>query len=336
MRQQAAQKHAGTGQEQGALGQAAIVGLVMFEAEVRHMIAESEQKMIVAIMARAKKLARFGNQIDHLLLVLDAHVQRGFAVGDHVEFVMDGLARGRDVDGAIIFAGNYRRVHEHIERNRLERNLLAGMLFNRKRGAEFPAVGHEDFGFISQLLCRDAGRIEDHFIPFEDQQLVSCRNAIRFNVVVFGFETADAGGDFQMEGVHIQQIALPRNGLAVRLEFEAGEACDGPIGSVLAGNPFGIVKRQRPRFDGNDFVSAQELLLSPGCVYRDRDRLAGQRGGCGDDQGYGEKHQGAKTAQFHANAPCAKQKKSTCASYYQAAGGGSVQLGRMLGWERFE
>jgi len=34
----------GTGQEQSALRQAAVVGLVMFEAEVRDMIAESQQK----------------------------------------------------------------------------------------------------------------------------------------------------------------------------------------------------------------------------------------------------------------------------------------------------
>ena len=131
------------GREQGALGQAAVVGLVMLQAEVGHVIAEREQKMIVAIMARAEELARLGNQVGHLLLVFGAHVESGFAVGDHVEFVMDRLARRRDVDGAIILAGNYGRIDQHIERDRLEGDLIAGLLFDGKRRAELPAIGHE-------------------------------------------------------------------------------------------------------------------------------------------------------------------------------------------------
>ena len=100
MRQQPAQRHAGAGHEQRALRQPAVVRFMMFQAEVRHMIAEREQKMIVAIMARAKELARLGNQVGHLLLVLGAHVQRGFAVGHHVDFMVNRFARRREVDGS--------------------------------------------------------------------------------------------------------------------------------------------------------------------------------------------------------------------------------------------
>ena len=41
----------------------------MFESEMRDVIAEGEEEMVVAIMARAKQLARFGNQVGHRLLV---------------------------------------------------------------------------------------------------------------------------------------------------------------------------------------------------------------------------------------------------------------------------
>src|SRR5580704_13243212 len=90
VRQQSAQRKAGTGQKKSALRQAAVVGLVVFEAEMRDMITEGEQEMIVAIVTSTKKFARFGHQIGHLLLVFGAHVQSVCAVGDHVDFmVMD-------------------------------------------------------------------------------------------------------------------------------------------------------------------------------------------------------------------------------------------------------
>ena len=70
VRQQPAERHAGAGPEKGVLRQAAVVGLVMLEPKVGHVIAESEQEMVVAIVARAEELARFGDQVGHRLLVL--------------------------------------------------------------------------------------------------------------------------------------------------------------------------------------------------------------------------------------------------------------------------
>ena len=92
----------------------------MFQAEMRDMIAQREQEMIVAIVAGAKQFARFSHQIDHLLLVFGAHIQSGFAVGDHVKFMMDGFARRREVNDPIKLSGNDGRVHKQIQRNRLE------------------------------------------------------------------------------------------------------------------------------------------------------------------------------------------------------------------------
>ena len=82
---------------------------------MRHMIAEREQKMIVAIMASAKKFARFGHQIDHLLLVFGAHVQSICAVGSDVDFVMDGFAWRCEVDAPIKLPGNHGRIYQQVE-----------------------------------------------------------------------------------------------------------------------------------------------------------------------------------------------------------------------------
>ena len=49
--------------------------------------------MVIAIVARAEELARFGDQAGHGFLVLLAHVQGVFAVGDNVDLVMDRLRR---------------------------------------------------------------------------------------------------------------------------------------------------------------------------------------------------------------------------------------------------
>src|SRR5271156_1435747 len=98
----------------------------MLEAEVRDVVAEREKEMVVAIMARAEKLAGFGDEVGHGLLNFRAHGQGGFAVGNHVDFVVNGFAGRREVNCAIKFANNYGRIHEEIERNGLERDLVSG------------------------------------------------------------------------------------------------------------------------------------------------------------------------------------------------------------------
>ena len=92
---------------------------------MRHVIAEREQEMVVAIVPRTEQLARFGNQARHLLLVFGAQVQSGLAVGHQVEFMVNGLAHRSDVDVAIKFARNHRRVDQHVQRDGLERDFIS-------------------------------------------------------------------------------------------------------------------------------------------------------------------------------------------------------------------
>ena len=73
------------------------------------------------------------------------------------------------------------------------------------------------------------------------------------------------------------QIAPPGNRLAVRLEFETGEAGDWPVGPVLAGNPLRIVESQRSGLDRDHFVDVEQLLLGLGGIHRERNRFAGQQ-----------------------------------------------------------
>src|ERR1700748_3059122 len=96
---QQAADHEGSGRfKERPLRQAAVVRFMMFEAEVGYMIAEREQEVITAIMPGAEELSRLGHQIRHALLDRRAHLQRSRAVGHHIDLVMHGLTRRREVD----------------------------------------------------------------------------------------------------------------------------------------------------------------------------------------------------------------------------------------------
>ena len=275
---------------------------MMFKAEVRNVIAERKNEVIVAIVARAEELARLGNQVGHLLYVGGSHGQRGFAVGGHVNLVMNGLTRRRDVDDAEIFAADDGRIDQKIERNGLERNRIARLTGDGKRRAELPSLRKDEFGIIRQFLRGRSGRIERNLVPLQNQQLVGGGAALRLNVVVGRVELADAGRDVEMEGEGVKQVALPGNDLAIALEFKAGEAGDGTGRTVLAWNPLGVVERERPGLNGQHQVGVQELLWSFGCIHRERDSLAGlrRRGVRGDGKNQGHKQRYAKALHWKA------------------------------------
>src|SRR5262249_41779121 len=79
------------------------------------------------------------------------------------------------------------------------------------------------------------------------------------------------------EGVHLVQIAPPRQALAFGVELKAGEVSDGAGGSVLARNPLGIEERQRAGFDGNLHRRVQEFLRGPAGIHGNLDRGGGRR-----------------------------------------------------------
>ena len=188
--------------------------------------------------------------------------------------MVDGLAGRREIDGPVILAGDHRRVDEKVKRDGLERDASAGLLFGRECGAKLPAFGEDETGLISELRGRRACGIKDHRIPFEDHELIRGRHAFGLNGVVGGVEMSCSVGDVEMEGEGVERIALPWNRLSARLEFEAGEAGDGTVGPVVAGNPLGKVERERTGIDGKDQTRAKKLLLGLGGIDSERDRLA--------------------------------------------------------------
>jgi len=84
------------------------------------------------------------------------------------------------------------------------------------------------------------------------------------------------------------RFTLPWNGLAAGFELETGDARDGAVGAVFAGNPFGIVDGQRAGLDGDHFVRVQQLLRGFGGIDGEQDGLRGEREGSGEKQNRGQ------------------------------------------------
>ena len=125
MREQSSEPPPPGGAEQSVLARTAVVRFVMLQPEVRHVFRERQQEMIVAIVARAEKLARLRHQVLHVLLDFRAHRERRFAIRHDVHLMMDRLAFRRDVHGAEVFARHHRRVHQPVQFHGLERHFVS-------------------------------------------------------------------------------------------------------------------------------------------------------------------------------------------------------------------
>src|SRR5579859_6234970 len=86
VRQQAGGQLAASVVDQAALVHAAVVGLVVLEAEVGDVIAERVEKMVVAVVMRAEQLLRLVDQAFVVIPCFLRSVERGGTVGGDVHF----------------------------------------------------------------------------------------------------------------------------------------------------------------------------------------------------------------------------------------------------------
>jgi site-specific recombinase len=105
MRKQASCKLALGFVHETALVDAAVIRFVMLQSEVRDVIAQAEQEMVIAIVMRAEKLVRL---FDQILVVVPDFLRRGKGggtVGGNVH--LDERLVGK-LDDLEEFAGDYR------------------------------------------------------------------------------------------------------------------------------------------------------------------------------------------------------------------------------------
>src|ERR1017187_3636085 len=100
--------------DQAALGGAIVARFMMLEAEMRHVVTECEEKMIIAIVAGTEEGARLRNQLVKMHLRLRSHCQGSRAVRGDVDLMRRILA-GSDLDGTEIPAGKHGRIDQRFE-----------------------------------------------------------------------------------------------------------------------------------------------------------------------------------------------------------------------------
>src|ERR1700728_1747515 len=97
-------------------------------------------------------------------------------------------------------------------------------------------------------------------------------------------------GHGDMEGVHINFIALPDERLAVGLHVYSGESSDGAAGAVVAGNP--LRKHQRHGAGFSWYIQLGMINVSRGIgeIHRQSDRLTEQARGRRNQCSQGEQN----------------------------------------------
>ena len=243
----------------------------MLEAEVGDVIAERVEEVIVAVVMRAEKFLRL---VDEILVVIPDFlrgVERGGAVGGDVHFG-DRILRERDDFQK--FSGDDRRIDERGERDGGEVDFVAALAGDGKRGAELPSVGKLQAGGVVDVVGLVALGIEQDLVPTDDGELVGGGGAGGESAfegggreeVEFGADFGCAGGNVDVEGESVEQVAAPFERLAGGGELQAGEIDDRAVGRVLAGNPFGVVESEVAGRGGNFQRGVEDLAGSGGGV----------------------------------------------------------------------
>jgi hypothetical protein len=140
----------------------------MFQAEVRHVIAQGVQEMIAAVMPRPEQRAGLLHQVLVLIDQFRADFQGPVAVGGQVQ-VMLGAQIFPEIDGPVVRARRDRRIDQRGKRSRLELHIVARFPLDGQRRAVAPAGRDLERRLELHAVGVGALRIQQHLIPVEDR-----------------------------------------------------------------------------------------------------------------------------------------------------------------------
>ena len=123
-----------------ALAAAIVARLVVLEPEVRRVIGERDQEVVMPEVLRAEQRSRLAHQRAQRRHLGIRDLQPLFRVARHPQAHRYAVARGQ-LDRAEVAPGEDRRVHERGERARLELARGAAPGLGLERGGELPALG---------------------------------------------------------------------------------------------------------------------------------------------------------------------------------------------------
>src|SRR6185503_6076813 len=227
------------------LSSAVVTGFVMLKAVMCGFIAEGEQKMIFLVMASAKKLACLGHKLFVAGQIFIRNLQLVRAFCNHVDYVNRLFARRSKLHLAVVEARDQRRIDKPVQCDRSKLYRVAGLMRDVKRSAEFPAFRQAHRRGDLHVVNSDALRIDHLLVP---DQIENFGGRERTLLIIGDGVKSDLqflypGGYLEVEGVHVFEVALPRDFLASGLDVNTGQVLDGPGWAVISGDPFWIDQR---------------------------------------------------------------------------------------------
>ena len=142
----------------------------MLEADAAHVVAEGQQEVIVIVVVRAVEFVGLLHESAVRFELLRLDLQQIRAVGHDVQMNRRGAARV-EVQALEIASGEHRRIHQRVERYRLERGNAGAACGGLQCSRELPALRETNAGLHHDLPRKIARRIEDHRAPLQVQHL---------------------------------------------------------------------------------------------------------------------------------------------------------------------
>ncbi len=239
---------------------------VMLHADPAHFVRHRHQEVIVVIVAGAEQLVSF---LDHVLVDLQ-HVIRNLQivriVGDDVH-VHRHLGAGIQVVTLEVTPGQDGGIDQVVVGNRLEGHDVAVPAVGFQRRAVIPALrqgqGQLDRNaprIITRRIERGAPHLQIHRIARMDDLTV--RRTDRRQVLKIGRDRLRARWHIDVEGVHGDQVARPRDFLAVDEDVQPGQLGRVALGRMRARDPFGLEQRHGAgRGDGDCLVDIDDMAI---------------------------------------------------------------------------
>ncbi len=231
-------------------------------------ITQGQQKIIVVVVLRAKKLHGLRHQVAVKLELLPSHGKLLRLVGDEIQAHAWGQGFNPDVgpgeDGA---------VHESVQSGLLEADGRALPRGDLKRRRGFPAVGkfhrgrhHESADIIAGWIKRDGVPFQiEHFRGRDDAALFFIRRRQKLELRL---HTGNSLRNVEMECKHIHRIASPRERMPAGVDLQPGKSRDFARVRMGARKPFRVEQGERAgRGDGNGLADAENAAGDVGGIH---------------------------------------------------------------------
>ncbi len=204
-------------------------------------------------MARAKERPGFGHELLEVRGLLRTDFGCGGAVRRDVNLMIGSLP-GAELHGFQVRTGENGGIHERGQRRGLELNRISRLACHRQCSAKVPPGGQTETRHNRKVIALLAKRVEQYEVPIEHRNLRARRRAGRKPFCAAGGEEVERNFNrFRalrhnaMVGKHVFIVPAPGDRFSRCAELHSRHVADGPVGAVLAGDPFRIHERQRTR-----------------------------------------------------------------------------------------